>query len=229
MSIPEKRLHLLLRDLKICTKDFLDAWERHIRHQERVSLPDPDSGCLPDSLSTRLFTKKTITPAGEFLLFYLRLFAECRALGERLARFKPGFSKRGAWQDATRQAISTIQKLSNLLELESRAVEALRTLNGELSARRVQNKFEFEADDFAQTSFTPDELYSAQVQSDSLDSLARDLRKDGLFPALAEAIATSALENKEWIEDERGKLWPGEQIEMEENLRRRGFDTLNVF
>ena len=227
MSIPEKRLHLLLRDLKICTKDFHDAWERHIRDQDRVALPDPDSGSLPECLCTRLFTKKTITPAGEFLLFYLRLFAECRALGERLARFKPGFSKRGAWQDAARQAISTIQKLSNLLELESRAVEALRTLDGELSARRVQNKFE--ADDFAQTSFTPDELYSAQVQSDSLDSLARDLRKDGLFPSLAKQIEISALENKDWLKIERGKLWPGEQIELEANLRRRRFDTLNVF
>lgn len=227
MSIPEKRLHLLLRDLKICTKDFHDAWERHIRDQERVALPDPDSGYLPESLSTRLFTKKTITHAGEFLLFYLRLVVECRALGERLARFKPGFSKRGAWQDATRQAISTVQKLSNLLELESRAVEALRTLNAELSARLVQNKFE--ADDLAQTTFTPNELYSAQIQAESLDSLAEELRTEGFFPALAEAIETSALKNKKWIEDERGKLWPGEQIELDENLRRRRFDTLNVY
>lgn len=229
MSIPEKRLHLLLRDLKICTRDFLDAWERHIRDQERMVLPEPDAGYLPESLSTRLFSKKTTVPAGEFLLFYLRLVVDCRALGERLARFKPGFSKRDAWEDATQKAMSTVQKLSNLLELESRAVEALRTLNGELSARRVQNKFEFEADDFAQTTFTPDELYSAQIQAESLDSLAKELRTEGIFSSLAEAIETSALENKEWLQVEREKLWPGERIELEENLRRRRFDTLNVF
>jgi len=114
-----------------------------------------------------------------------------------------------------------------LLELESRAVEALRTLNGELSARRVQNRFE--ADDFAQTTFTPDELYSAQIQAESLDSLAKKLRAEGFFSSLAEAIETSALENKEWLKEEREKLWPGERIELEENLRRRRFDTLNVF
>lgn len=217
----------MLRDLKICTRDFLNAWERHIRDQERMMLPEPDAGYLPESISSRLFSKKTIMPAGEFLLFYLRLFAECRALGERLGRFKPGFSKRGAWQDATRQALSTLQKVSNLLELEARAIEAIKTLDGELSARRFQDRFE--AKNLNQTTFTPDELYSAQVQSDSLDSLARDLRKDGLFPSLAKQIEISALENKDWLKNEREKLWPSEQIELEENLRRRRFDTLNVF
>lgn len=227
MSIPEKRLSLLLRDLKICTKDLLAAWNSHVRMQERIELPDPDSGCLPESLSTRLFSKKTTMPAGEFLLFHLRLFVDCRALGERLARFKPGFSKRGAWQDATRQALVTLQKVSNLLGLEALAIEAIKTLDGELIARRFLSKFE--ANDLDETTFTPDELYSAQVQSDSLDSLARDLRKDGLFPTLAEQIEISALENKDWLKNEREKLWPGEQIELEENLRRRRFDTLNVF
>lgn len=227
MSIPEKHLHLLLRDLKICTRDFLDAWERHIRDQERMVLPEPEAGYLPESLTTRLFSKKTTMPAGEFLLFYLRLLVDCRALGERLARFKPGFSKRDAWEDATQQAMSTVQKLANLVELDSRAVEALKTLDGELNARRVQNRFE--ADDFAQTTFTPDELYSAQIQAESLDSLAKKLRAEGFFSSLAEAIETSALENKEWLKEEREKLWPGERIELEENLRRRRFDTLNVF
>ena len=227
MSIPEKRLSLLLRDLKVCTKDLLAAWNSHVRMQERIELPDPDSGCLPESLSTRLFSKKTTMPAAEFLLFYLRLFVECRALGERLARFKPGFSKRGAWQDATRQALSTLQKVSNLPGLETRAIEAIKTLDGELCARRFQDRFE--ANDLDETTFTPDELYSAQVQSDSLDSLARDLQKDGLFPSLAKQIEISALENKDWLKNEREKLWPGEQIELKENLRRRRFDTLNVF
>ena len=227
MSIPEKRLSLLLRDLKICTKDLLAALNSHVRMQERIELPDPDSGCLPESLSTRLFSKKTTMPAGEFLLFYLRLFVECRALGERLARFKPGFSKRGAWQDATRHALSTLQKVSNLPGLEAHAIEAIKTLDGELCARRFQDRFE--ANDLDETTFTPDELYSAQVQSDSLDSLARDLQKDGLFPSLAKQIEISALENKDWLKNEREKLWPGEQIELEENLRRRRFDTLNVF
>lgn len=227
MSIPEKRLSLLLLDLKICTKDLLAAWNSHVRMQERIELPDPDFGCLPESLSTRLFSKKTTMPAGEFLLFYLRLFVECRALGERLARFKPGFSKRGAWQDATLQALSTLQKVSNLPGLEIRAIEAIKALDEELSARCVQNKFE--ASDRDETTFTPDELYSAQVQSESLDSLARDLQKDGLFPSLVKQIEISALENKQWLKNERDKLWPGERIELEENLRRRRFDTLNVF
>ena len=227
MSIPEKRLYLLLRDLKICTKDLLAAWNSHVRMQERIELPDADSGCLPESLSTRLFSKKTTMPAGEFLLFYLRLFVECRALGERLARFKPGFSKRGAWQDATRQALSTLQKVSNLPGLEALAIEAIKTLDGELIARRFLSKFE--ANDLDETTFTPDELYSAQVHSESLDSLARDLQKDGLFPSLAKQIEISAIENKDWLKNEREKLWPGEQIELEENLRRRRFDTLNVF
>ena len=227
MSIPEKRLYLLLRDLKICTKDLLAAWNSHVRMQERIELPDADSGCLPESLSTRLFSKKTTMPAGEFLLFYLRLFVECRALGERLARFKPGFSKRGAWQDATRQALSTLQKVSNLPGLEALAIEAIKTLDGELIARRFLSKFE--ANDLDETTFTPDEIYSAQVQSESLDSLARDLQKDGLFPSLAKQIEISAIENKDWLKNEREKLWPGEQIELEENLRRRRFDTLNVF
>ena len=195
--------------------------------QERIELPDPDSGSLPESLSTRLFSKKTTMPAGEFLLFYLRLFVECRALGERLARFKPGFSKRGAWQDATRQALSTLQKVSNLPGLETRAIEAIKTLDGELCARRFQDRFE--ANDLDETTFTPDELYSAQVQSESLDSLANKLRAEGCFSSLAEAIETSALENKEWLKEEREKLWPGERIELEENLRRWRFDTLNVF
>jgi hypothetical protein len=227
VSIPEKRLSLLLRDLKICTKDLLAAWNSHVRMQERIELPDSDSGCLPESLSTRLFSKKTIMPAGEFLLFYLRLFVECRALGERLARFKPGFSKRGDWQGASRQALSTLQKVSNLLGLEARAIEAIKTLDGELSARRFQDGFE--PNDLDETTCTPDELYSAQVQSESLDSLAKDLRKEGLFPSLAKKIEISALENKDWLKNEREKLWPGEQIELEENLRRRRFDTLNVF
>jgi hypothetical protein len=227
VSIPEKRLSLLLRDLKICTKDLLASWNSHVRMQERIELSDPDSGCLPESLSTRLFSKKTTMPAGEFLLFYLRLFVECRALGERLARFKPGFSKRGAWQDATRQALSTLQKVSNLPGLEALAIEAIKTLDGELSARRFQDRFE--PNDLDETTFTPDEIYSAQVQSESLDSLARDLQKDGLFPSLAKQIEISAIENKDWLKNEREKLWPGEQIELEENLRRRRFDTLNVF
>jgi len=95
VSIPEKRLHLLLRDLKICTRDFLDAWERHIRDQERVALPDPDSGYLPESLTTRLFSKKTTMPAGEFLLFFFAIARRFPSTWGALGQIQAGLFQKG--------------------------------------------------------------------------------------------------------------------------------------
>ena len=227
MSIPEKRLASLLRDLKVCTKDWLAAWKRHVRQLEKHTLLDPESPLLPDSLSSRLFAKKSTMPAGDFLLFYLRLFFECRALGEGLSRFKPAFAGRKAWEDATWQATSVLQSVAGLEGLQNRAIEAAKSLTAEWTVRRVAHKFE--SDDSQETIFTPEELYSAQVESDSFAAVARGLEELGLFPELSRKLRSDALESRDWIQNERAKLWPGERIELEEDLRRRRFDTLQIF
>ncbi len=227
MSIPEKRLASLLRDLKICTRDWLAAWSRHARQLKRYELPDLDSPLLPDSLSSRLFAKKSTMPAGDFLLFYLRLFFECRALGEGLSRFKPAFAGMKAWEDANHQATSVLQSVAGLEGLQNRAIEAAQALTDKWTARRVAHKFE--SDDSQETIFTPEELYSAQVESDSFAAVARGLEELGLFPELSRKLRIDLLESGDWIRQERAKLWPGDQIELEEDLKRRRFDTLQVF
>jgi hypothetical protein len=227
VSIPEKRLASLLRDLKICTKDWLAAWTRHVRELEKPTLSDLDSPLLPDSLSSRLFSKKSTMPAGDFLLFYLRLFFECRALGHGLSRFKPAFAGRKAWEDATRQATSVLQMVANLVGLQNRATEAAQALTNKWTDHLLAHKFE--SDDNQETIFTPKELYSAQVQCDSFAAVSRGLEELGLFTELSRKLRSDALESRDWIQNERAKLWPGDQIELEEDLKRRRFDTLQIF
>lgn len=226
MSIPEKRLSALLRDLKICTKDLLGAWTRHIRQSESYSLPDPDSPSLPESLASHLFSKKTSVPAGDFLLFYLRLFCECRALGEGLSRFKPAFAVKRAWNVGIMEAASVLERVSGLAGLQARAIEAVNALSGEWCARIFEDKCE--PSYFDETTFTPEELFSAQVQHESFAAVARVLEELGLFPELAKNLRSNVSKSDDWIQKEGNKLWPGEKIELEEDLRRRRFDTLNI-
>jgi hypothetical protein len=227
VSIPEKRLASLLRDLKICNKDWLVAWTRHVRELEKPKLSDPDSPLLPDSLTARLFSKKSTMPAGDFLLFYLRLFFECRALGHGLSRFKPAFARRKAWEDTIRQATSGLQMVANLVGLQNRAIEAAKALSDAWTNHLLAHKFE--SDDNQETIFTPEELYSAQVQCDSFAAVGRGLEELGLFPELSRKLRSDALESGNWIQNERAKLWPGDQIGLEEDLKRRRFDTLQIF
>jgi hypothetical protein len=198
-----------------------------VRELEKSTLSDLDSPLLPDSLSSRLFAKKSTMPAGDFLLFYLRLFFECRALGHGLSRFKPAFAGRKAWEDAIRQATSVLQMVANLVGLQNRAIEAAQALTDKWTARRVAHKFE--SDDSQETIFIPEELYSAQVEFDSFAAVGRGLEELGLFPELSRKLRIDALESRDWIQNERAKLWPGEQIELEEDLKRRRFDTLQIF
>jgi hypothetical protein len=123
--------------------------------------------------------------------------------------------------------MSVLQSVSHLEGLENFAIEAAKILDGEKPAQIVRAKFD--SIDPAETIFTPEELYSAQVQCDSFSAVGRGLEELCLFTELFRKLRSDALKSRDWIQNERAKLWPGERIELEENLRRRRFDTLNVF
>jgi len=162
------------------------------------------------------------------VVYYLGLFCECQQVGIRLEYLKPKFSGYTKWKKEVDSARTQLFGLLNHFENIKLQVHeiALRT-RGKCEARfapLVLKKFD-------ESNELPDaeHLYDIFALADSYQLLADALQNNDLASDLWGVFAKSASLTREYYQVEYEKLWPSESLSLDQDIRRRRYDLVDLF